>query len=163
MKAEGGTSSKSQAPLVKSSLYLVLAIGIALATAALIWFSPRDPPSTIRHGTGVVVVDGLGGEAVGSLSASRHLDNRLPKGGAMTSEGSATGVAPPGEVEALLGASWTGHAYIVGSSATKVAVWAGLRPGDVITGLQGKPVRGQGSLQSAIEVALKERRVCEPN
>ena len=41
------------------------------------------------------------------------------------------------------------NAVTAGSPAAE----AGLRPGDVITGLQGKPVRGQGSLQSAIEVA----------
>ncbi len=41
------------------------------------------------------------------------------------------------------------NAVTVGSPAAV----AGLRPGDIITGLQGKPVRGQGSLQSAIEVA----------
>ncbi len=41
------------------------------------------------------------------------------------------------------------NAVTAGSPAAE----AGFRPGDVIIGLQGKPVRGQGSLQSAIEVA----------
>ncbi|MEJ7637195.1 MAG: trypsin-like peptidase domain-containing protein [Singulisphaera sp.] len=46
-----------------------------------------------------------------------------------------------------------GAVAIHGVTAGSPGAGAGLRPGDVITGLQGKPVRGQGSLQSTIEVA----------